>query len=459
MTPTEPRAPFFAEARETLRLGWPLAVAQLATIALNTTDVVMLGWLGPVELAGGAIGMSVLHTTFIFGLGLVISSAPLTAQALGARSARGVRRTVRQGLWLALAMSICAAPLFLFAEEILLSLGQSRTTARFGAEYMRAAAGMLPFALSAVCLRVLLSAHGRTRTVLAISLTGVAINAAGDAVLIFGLAGAPRLGAAGAGLATAFAHAGMAAIYVAIVHSRPPFRRYRIFARFLRPDWPRFMMMLRLGAPIAVMLFSEAALFAGAALLMGRIGTETLAAHAVATQIISTTFMIPLGLSQATTLRVGLNHGVGDAAATGRAGWVGIALAALAMGCSAILLLSAPRSLIGLFLDLNDAANARVIVLATGFLVIAALFQVADGVQVAAAASLRGLSDTRTPALVALTGYWAIGIPTGWLLAFPLGWGGDGVWWGMLAGLASAAVALTWRFRLLVRRISAARSR
>lgn len=447
-----------AEIAALLRLGWPLVLSQLALMALQATDVLMLGLLSPEALAAGALGAMVLHPLFAFGFGVVTAAAPMVAQALGARSARGVRRTMRQGVWLSLGLWLALTPFFLFCETILRALGQPEALAAEAASYLRLACFSLPFMLAVGALRALFAAHDATRVVLIASLVGVAVNIVADWALIFGKLGLPRLEVAGAGLATCVTHAAICLTLCWIVARRRPYRRYMIFARFWRADWPRFAQMLRLGLPIGLTLLAETTLFSAAAIFMGWIGTDALAAHAVALQITAFTFMVPLGLSQAATARVGLAVGRGDRGGAIRAGWAAMAASLAFMGGSATVFLLFPRALASLFLDPDLARNAAPLALAASYLRIAGLFQLVDGLQVAAAAALRGFSDTAIPALIAIGGYWIVGLPVGYWLAFEAGWAGIGLWTGLAAGLAVAALALTWRYHRMTRRIAARRA-
>jgi MATE family multidrug resistance protein len=223
------------------------------------------------------------------------------------------------------------------------------------------------------------------------------------------------------------------------------FRRFAIFGHFWRADWARFGAIFRLGLPIAFTLWSEGAVFAAAVGLMGLIDEASVAAHAVALQLAALSFMVPLGLGQAATVRVGLGYGRGDAAALRRAGWTAFALGTGFMTMMAVMMWSFPRELVGIFLE-PTAANAPVIDLAVAFLGVAAAFQIFDGAQVVGAGMLRGLQDTRWPMVFAVFGYWAIGIGVGSFLAFRLGWQGVGVWIGLAGGLATVSLLMLWRW-------------
>ncbi|RUY76535.1 MATE family efflux transporter, partial [Mesorhizobium sp. M7A.F.Ca.CA.003.01.2.1] len=232
----------------------------------------------------------------------------------------------------------------------------------------------------------------------------------------------------------------------AVVMLEKKFRRYRLFGRFWRSDWPRFKGLLRLGLPIAGILAFEVTIFNAAALLMGLIDADSLAAHAIAIQIASISFMVPLGLNQAVTVRVGLAHGAGNPQGVSRAGWTAFVIGVSFMALMGLVMILWPHPLISAFIDLSNPANARVIELAVSFLVFAALFQVFDGAQAVAAGMLRGLHDTKVPMIYAAIGYWGVGLPLGVLLAFHFGLHGVGIWIGLSTGLAVVAALLLARW-------------
>jgi MATE family multidrug resistance protein len=232
----------------------------------------------------------------------------------------------------------------------------------------------------------------------------------------------------------------------AVVMLHPRFRRYRLFGRFWRPDWVRFRQVWRIGTPIAVTLTLEVGVFATAVFLMGLISQASIAAHAVAIQIAAFTFMVPMGLAQAATVRVGLSYGRQDQAGVAVAGWVAFALSVSFMSLMGLVMLTIPKPLVHLFLDPADPANGEVIRLALSFLMVAAFFQIFDGAQAVGAGMLRGLQDTSVPMLYAALGYWGIGLGTGVGLAFGLGWDGVGVWIGLATGLAVVSALMLWRW-------------
>ncbi|MGH6947506.1 MAG: MATE family efflux transporter [Kiloniellales bacterium] len=453
--PVAARHPWRREIAAMVKLALPLAATQLLMIGINTSDVVMMGWLGPDKLAAGSLGFSLYMPVFLFGVGLLSAVSALAAQALGAKEYRGVRRSVRQGLWVATAYSVLASLLLWHGESILLTLGQDPATAALAGGYLRAALWGFPGAVWVIVLRGFVTALSRPRSALLIILAGTLLNIALNYVLMFGHLGFPRLELVGAGIATSIVNLGMVAIFLAAIQADRKFRRHAILARFWRPDWPRFRRLLTLGLPIGITVLAETAFFSSAAILMGWIGTAALAAHTVALQCAAVAFMVPLGVSQATTVRVGLAFGAGDRERVGRAGWTAFILGTAFMSCSALAFWFAGPQLVGLFLDRGVAENAAAIALAVAFLRIAAVFQLLDGAQVIGVGALRGLQDTLVPMAIAVLGYWAIGFPVAALLGFTLELGGEGVWWGLASGLAVVAGLLVWRFagrdRLLTR--------
>ena len=297
-------------------------------------------------------------------------------------------------------------------------------------------------------LRNFLAALERPGWPLAVAVGAVIMNLVVNIALIFGVPqiGLPALGLPGAGIGSSITVTVEFAVLALIVVRHRKFRRYHLFGRFWRPDWPRLREVWRLGLPIAVTLTLEVGVFNAAVFLMGLIGTASLAAHQIAIQIASLSFMVPMGLAQAVTVRVGLAYGARDPDGIARAGWVSFILATCFMALMALLMWVMPHHLVGIFLDPADPANAAVIPLAVAFLGIAAWFQIVDGAQAVGAGMLRGLHDTKVPMAFALFGYWVAGMGTAVGLGFGLGWGGVGIWTGLAAGLAVVALLMLARW-------------
>lgn len=446
--PTPARHLWRAEILATLKLSWPIVLTNLAQTAMTATDVMLMGRLGPDALAAGALGANLYFLPLIFGLGFMLATQPMMATELGRKrhSVRDLRRTVRQGLWVAILVSL---PIWAFlwnAGAILALMGQDPKLVPMADEYVHALQwATLPF-FGYIVLRSFISALERPGWALVVTVLAVAFNLLANWCLIFGNLGFPALGLAGSGWATTISSTLLFAGLALVVLRERRFRRYRLFGRFWRPDWPRLMTLLKLGSPIAGLLLFEVSLFNAAALVMGLIDAVSLAAHAIAIQIASLTFMVPLGLGQAATVRVGLAFGAGDREAVARAGWAAYVLGVGFMLVAALAMITVPHLLIAGFLDLDDPANAAVIGTAVTFLAFAALFQVVDGAQAVGAGMLRGLHDTRVPMLLAAVGYWGIGMPLGLFFAFVLGWRGSGIWMGLCVGLAVVAVLLLRRW-------------
>ena len=437
-----------AEFRATLLLAYPLILTNVAQALIHATDVVLLGWVGPRALAAGALGVNLFHACLIFGTGLVTAAAPMMARELGARwnSVRDVRRTVRQAMWAAVAIAIPFWLLLWQSEWILLAFGQDPALAADAALFVRALQwGLLPFFFFLI-LRSFVSALERPVWSLVIGGGAVVFNALINYALIFGKWGMPALGLVGAGIGSALSNLLMFIGMALVVTHHRAFRRYHLFGRFWRADWPRFAAIWKLGFPIAVTLALEVTIFNAAVFLMGLISTASLAAHAIAIQIAALTFMVPLGLAQAVTVRVGLAFGRRDREGIARAGWTSFIMGVGFMALMALVMIAFPYSLVHLFLDESDPANSQVIALAVSFLAVAALFQIVDGAQVVGAGMLRGLHDTTVPMIYAATGYWIIGLSVGVGLAFGLGWQGVGIWIGLAVGLAVVSILMIGRW-------------
>ena len=435
------------ELRATLALAWPLILANLTMQLIQATDVVLLGWLGPKQLAAAALGLSLSFGMILFALGVLTASSPMMASALGARfnSVRDVRRTFRQALWAAALMSVPTLIVLWNAEHVILAFGQEPELARLAGWFLRGYMWVIPSWMLFQVMRNFVSALERPGWVLAISAAGIPLNAIVSWALIFGHLGLPKLGLIGGGIGSSIVWLAMTTALTIVILTDRQFRRFHLFGRFWRPDWPRFRQLFKLGGPIGLTMGFEGAVFSAAAYLMGLFGAPSVAAHQVALQIAATTFMVPLALGQATTVRVGLAYGRHDRHGIALAGWTAFGLSTVFMTAMATLMFIFPRELITLFL-VDTPENATVIALGVSFLRIAALFQIVDGWQVVGAGMLRGLHDTRVPMVFALVGYWTIGLGVGVALAFFMGWRGTGIWTGLAAGLGVVAVLMLGRW-------------
>jgi MATE family multidrug resistance protein len=435
------------EARATVTLAVPLVLIELAWVAMVTTDVVMMGWLGPESLAAGQLAGQFYLFFEYFVIGVLAAVVPILSQHLGARRYRMVRRSFRQGVWVAVIVALPCMAMIWHAQAILVLLGQDPDLASAGQSYVRfMVLGFLP-GLWFVVLSEFLAAHTRPRATLVVTVLGIGINALADYALMFGHFGFPRLGLIGAGVASATVSTFMFLALLSFVLIDRRLRRYRLLGRFWRADWSQIYEIVRLGLPIAVAHLAEIGMFLAATLLMGLIGTAALAAHAIANQCAVIVYMVPYGIAQAATVRVGRAVGAGKHRAMARAGWT-----ALALGIGFAFLPAAAfwffgGAIVDLFLDTARPENKTTIDLAVSFLAIAALLQFADATQATAFGALRGLKDTRGPMLISLAGYWGLGLTSAAVFGIYLDFGGQAIW-------ISLAVAVSVVGALLVRRFS-----
>ena len=440
-------ADYRAEVWRLFVLAWPLALAGLGSVILGLTDVIFLGQLGTEKLAGGALGNSFQFPFFLFILGVLAATTPIIAQALGRQDDRTVRRSFRQSLWVAAAFGLPTSLLLWHGRPILLFFGQDAGVSAYAEDYLRAAVwGFVP-ALWYVSLRFFVSAHGQTWMVLVVNLAGVVLNIIGDYVFIFGHFGAPRLEVVGAGLTTALVNIFFFVAMLIFILCRRSYRRHRLLKNFHRPDWPLFGEIVVLGLPIGFTVIAESGLFTAAALIMGYLGTVPLAAHAIAFQISSLVFMVPLAIAQAATIRTGLAIGgkqLEAAHCTARAsllmGWGFVLVLAIFLG-----IFAAP--LAGLFLEEGAADGTAVTALAAGLLLWVACYQLGDGTQIIAAGILRGFKDTKVPLVIVLIGCWAIGFLGAAVGSLLLDLGPHGVWAGLTAGLCATGLMMVLRVR------------
>jgi len=435
---------YAAHARAVMALGLPLAGGHLAAFAIRVVDTVMLGWYGIDELAAVVLAGGFFFVLFIMGGGFAMAVMPMVARAEAEGDAVQVRRVTRMGLWLSLGYAVVVAPVMLWGAPILEALGQAPDLSELAGAYLAIALfGMAP-ELCLMVLRSYLSALERARIVLVFTIVTAVLNGVLNWAFIFGNLGAPEMGLRGAALASVLA----AVIGVAItaIYAVRAFPEHALFQRFWRPDPEALARVFRLGWPIGVTLIAEVGLFNAAAILVGLIGKVELAAHGIALQISSATFLVHLGLSNAGTIRAGQAVGRGDAAGLRRGALVVSVISLFWVAATVAVFLAVPEPLMGAFLDPADPQRGAVIAVGAGLLAIAALFQLADAGQVVTVGLLRGMEDTRVPMLIAAFSYWGVGLPASWLLGFPAGLGAQGIWLGLTLGLAVAWLLLGWRF-------------
>ncbi|HAW34614.1 MAG TPA: MATE family efflux transporter [Erythrobacter sp.] len=437
-----------AELRATLRLSWPLAAANLLQMLTYAIDVIFIARLGDDQLAASALAVALFGLVLWALSGLTGAVAPVAAAELGERAPalRAVRRSVRMALWLALFSGTAGIAVCLLLGPLMRVTGQQPHIIAMAIEYNTLLVVSLVPMLFCNVLRSFVSTLGRPIFATAITAGGIFVNALANYAFIFGNLGAPELGLKGAAVATIFTTLTTLAAYVVAIRLDKKLHRYHVFGRWWSPDWARLMHIVRVGTPIALTITAEAGIFGAAAFLMGNIGASQLAAHTVALQIAALAFQVPFGVGQAATIRVGYFYGARDPEGVKRAGWTAIVVGTGFMALTALAMVIIPKPLIAIYVDPWDPKNAVLVGFALQYIVIAAAFQLVDGMQAVAAGALRGLQDTRIPMWIAAFAYWVPGIGTSLVLGFMTPLEGVGVWIGLAAGLTVAAVLLGWRW-------------
>jgi MATE family multidrug resistance protein len=426
------------------RLGLPLVGSQLAQMAIGMTDAVMLGLYDVRVLAGHVLALVPFMVLLLFLSGFGFAVMPLVSAAAEAGDETRIRRVTRMGLWLSLGFGTLALPIFWFSAPLLTATGQEPALAATAQAYLRIMGfGLLP-ALGVMVLKSYLSALERARAQLLATIGAALVNIGLNWVFIFGHLGAPELGIRGAALASLSVN--LVSFLALAIYARRSFPEHDLFRRLWRPDVEALAEVFAMGWNIGLTTLAEVGLFSFSSLLVGRIGTVALAAHGIALQLASLSFMVPLGLAQAATVRAGRAFGRRDRPALrmgARAAWLlGLGWALIAV----IAFLALPRPLIGAFIGADDPLRGPILAMGATLLAVAALFQLFDATQVISVGLLRGLQDTRAPMIIAAASYWVVGAPAAWIFGLKLGLGAAGVWLGLVAGLGTAALLLTTRF-------------
>ncbi|WP_420860872.1 MATE family efflux transporter [Algirhabdus cladophorae] len=435
---------YSAHTKALLVLGLPLVGSHLAQMSMTVTDTLMLGRYSVEALAAITLAGGMYFMIFIVGSGFSLAVMPLVAQAAEKGDEVAIRRVTRMGLWLSFGYGLLVYIPSFWSETVLLSMGQLPQVAKDAQTYLRIASlGLIP-AMLVMVLKSYLAALERTQIVLWATVVAAIVNAGLNYVLIFGNFGAPELGIKGAAIASLILQ--IFSLATLVIYVRIVLPQHDLFARLWRPDWQAMFQVFTLGYPIGLTLLAETALFSGAAIMIGWIGTPELAAHGIALQWASVTFMVHLGLSQAATVRAGRALERDDPFGLRRGAGTVIVLSFIYAVITVAVFLIWPEPLISLFLDSQDPERPLIIPIAVGLLVMAALFQVVDGAQVVALGLLRGVQDTKVPMIFAAISYWGIGMPASLFFGFVLDLGAIGVWLGLVVGLGVAAVLLNWRF-------------
>jgi|TARA_B110000263_G_scaffold16513_1_gene13232 MATE family multidrug resistance protein len=438
--------------KATLSLGLPLIGSHLMQMVPGLTDTIMLGWYGVDELAASVLAHSLFFIILIVGSGFAITVMPMVASAAAIDDKTSVRRSVRMGLWISIIYSIFFIPILLFSENLFLILGQEEHLAKSAQTYLRIAGWSIVPGLLIMVLKSFFSALERPNVVLLSLIIGGMVNIILNYTLIFGNFGMPELGLTGAAIATLVTTILSILILLYFCLFKDEYSSYLIFNNIWRIDIEAFKEVFKLGLPVGITMLAESGLFSATAVMMGWLGTNALAAHGIAIQISGITFMIYLGLANAGTVRVGR--------AVGRVDNPGLKLASISviiLTIGAVLIvaftfLSVPKPLLMLFLSPSHVDTPSIILIGVPLLAIAAIFQIADGLQVVVLGLLRGLKDTAIPMVITTICYWGVGIPCSYLFGFVFNWGGKGIWFGLVIGLTLASAFLSSRYINIIKK-------
>jgi MATE family multidrug resistance protein len=441
----------FARARREavvlVMLSLPMIITNVAYLGMRFVDTVFAGRLGSAELAGISVGGDLWVPVMLLAMGVLIAVSPTISHQFGAGDRDGVAHTARQGLWLGLMVGIPGALVLTQGGGIMRAIGVDPEVIPLADGYLKAIAWGFPSIALFYALRFVCEAVSFTRPLLLVAVVSFVVNAFADWVLMYGKLGFPQLGAIGTGYASAITQWVMFFVLLFYMRGAPVFRRLEIFRHFEWPNRKVIAQLALLGAPIAVSIFMEGSLFSAVGLLMATLGTVTVAAHQIAVNWSAMMFMVPLGLAGGITVRVGQALGAGQAEQARFRGVVGMVTAVAFMAFSSLIMVIFHDPIVALYTRESDVAA-----LAVSLLFVAVAFQLFDGQQVAAAGVLRGYKDTRIPMFITVLAYWGLGFPTAWGIGIVLDGGPLWVWVGLISGLFTAGVLLTWRFMLVSKR-------
>ena len=443
---TTPR--FADEVRRSARLAAPLAAGHLSHGLVGFVDAVVAGHHGTTTLAAVAVGTALFWLPMMVPMGTLMALPPSVSQLDGAGRRDEIAPLWRQSLWLAIGLGALLFALITVLPWMLGPMGIAADIVPGASDFLQAIRWGIPALTLYLCMRYLSDGLHWSLPTMLIGFGGLLLLAPAGYVLANGMYGVPEMGAAGLGWASAAMFWAQLFAFVAYLWWSPRFADLRLFARIERPQWPTIRGLLGRGLPIGVTITMEGSLFIVTALLIGRLGEVPVAAHQIAINVASLCFMIPFGVAEATTVRVGHALGRGDRDGIRRAYFAGLVLVLGTQALSALVMLFGNHAIVGLY-----TGDVVVGTLAASLLLYAALFQFPDGVQVLSSGALRGLNDTRVPMWLAALAYWGIGMPVGAGLGLALGWGPRGMWLGLTAGLTVAAVLLARRFLRSSRRI------
>jgi len=416
-------------------------IGQLGTVVVYIADNVMVGALGAEALAAVSLSIAVFSVFMIFGMGISFALPPVVAEADGSGDDREISKYFKHSLILNTVYAIIAIIILELCLPLLYNIGQTPAVVDLAIPYLRLSAySLLPFMLFQ-SLRTFSDGKSETMPPMIAMIIGNALNILLNYILIFGKWGAPELGVYGAALASLISRVVMMVSLFILVRYWKNLWHYIRSAQYRNYQWTTFKKLLNLGVPTSLQMLFEIMAFSGSTIIMGVISAQAQAAHQIALNLVSTTYVICLGLSLATTIRVGNQLGKGDIPALRNAGFSSIIQAIVFMAISGVFFILMRFFLPSLYID-----DISVINLSAGLLILAAIFQIPDGVQAISIGALRGMQDITYPTVVTFVAYVLVGLPLAWIMAFNFNWGPQGVWIGLLAGLSVAALLNTLRF-------------
>jgi MATE family multidrug resistance protein len=434
------------EASALGKIGGPVVGTQLLGMGLNVTDTIMAGQLSAADLAGVAVGNALYLPVLMFGIGTLVAINPVVSHHLGAKRFDEIGKSARQMLWLVALIAIPSFFLVRWLPQLMPIVGVDPEIIPLATDYMLAASWGIPAYFLFSGFRYFSEGLAYTRPAMLVALGMLVLNIPADYLLMYGAFGLPQLGAEGTGYATSLVQWSGGLAMIMFTAKFKTYRRFNIFTRTKGPDWGRIAELLKIGIPNAMSTTMEVLLFAAVSVLMGTLSVQASAAHQVAINIAATVLMIPLGLSLAISQRVGVSMGKGLLKEARFRGFTGTAVCTGVTSISAAVLFVFPEAIVSVYTH-----DVEVINLAVSLVFFAAVFQLSDGLQVGAFGALRGLKDTRMPMIFNLISYWFIGFSVGYYLSFNAGYGPQGLWIGLIAGLSTAAVLHNTRFHLLTR--------
>lgn len=437
---------FREEARVLLRIGFPVMIGNLLQVSMSVVDTLMAGHLSPLDLAAVAVGSSLLMPVLILSIGILMGISPIIAQHFGAARHNRIGATGRHGLLLALVLGIPSMVALWHTGPILTWMEVDPAIFDKTTGYTRAVSyGILPMC-AYLALKYLNEGMAVTKPAMWIAFIGLGFNITGNYVFMYGKLGFPAMGAVGTGYATALVMGVMGLGMFLYTDRQSGYRTYAFFKGFGSFEPPVMWELVRVGVPIGMSMWMEVTMFSVVALVIGSMGTLEVAAHQIALNVASVTFMIAFGVASGITVRVGQVYGQSGMGAARYSGHVGVGIAAGYMTVMALVMVVVPELIIGLYTSDPDLIRRAV-----SLLYMAAIFQLSDGLQVSGSGALRGLKDTTIPMAVNFLAYWVIGLPSGWWLGIRMGYGPEGLWTGLILGLTTAAILHNVRFWRIAR--------